>query len=134
MSKEKTINVANALTVQLHATEEAIDTALSEAAHLIDTYITSRRAVRMSTVITGDVHEHTLKAMMALSSAQQHMTAAHNGLSEIQKTLRIDSTMIIPPYDKPPDDKGNGGVSDRPVDRAETHNATRQIQGRNLAL
>ena len=112
MSKEKTINVAKALTVQLHATEEAIDTALAEAAHLIETYVTSRRAIRMSAMISGDVHENTIKAMMALNTAQQHMTAAHYGLSRVQKQVGIRADVIIPPFDKPdPDDPGNGGIS-----------------------
>lgn len=118
MSKEKTINVAKALTVQLHATEEAIDTALTEAAHLIETYVTSRRAIRMSTVISGDVHENTIKAMMALNTAQQHMTAAHNGLVRVQKQVGLSADAIIPPYDKPdPDDPGNGGITQ--TDQAE---------------
>lgn len=107
MSKEKTINVAKALTVQLHAAEEAIDTALSEAAHLIETYVTSRRAVRVSATITGDVHENTLKAMLALSDAQQFMTKAHEGLNRVQKQLRIEADAIIPPYDKPSPDSGS---------------------------
>ncbi|MBW8882479.1 MAG: hypothetical protein JF615_13985, partial [Asticcacaulis sp.] len=115
-SRERTINVAKALTVQLHATEEAIDTALSEAAHLIDTYISSRRAIRMSTIIAGDVHENTLKAMLALNAAQQHMTAAHKSLSKVQTQLRLEPNAITAPYDKPdPDDPGNGGVTDRPA-------------------
>lgn len=114
MSKERTINVAKALTAQLHATEEAIDTALSEAAHLIEAYVTSRRAIRMSTVISGDVHENTLKAMMALNTAQQYMTAAHNGLTRVRTQVRLDDSDIIPPYDKPPpDDHGNGGITQR---------------------
>ncbi len=120
MSKEKTINVAKALAAQLHATEEAIDTALSEAAHLIETYVTSRRAIRMSTVISGDVHENTIKAMMALNAAQQHMTAAHNGLTRVQKQVGIRADAIIPPYDKPdPSDPGNGGITQvQPADRS----------------
>ena len=121
MSKEKTINVAKALTVQLHATEEAIDTALSEAAHLIETYVTSRRAIRMSATISGEVHESTLKAMMALNAAQQHMTAAHQGLTRVQKQLHLEPDAIVPIYDKPPaDDPGNGGVTrNQGTDRRE---------------
>ena len=115
MSQETKINVAKALTVQLHVTEEAIDTALSEAAHLIETYISSRRAVRMSTMISGDVHESTLKAMMALNAAQQHMTDAHRGLSLVQAQVGIRADAIIPPVDKPdPKDPGNGGITGEP--------------------
>jgi len=114
MSRERTINVAKALTVQLHATEEAIDTALSEAAHLIETYVNSRRAIRMSTIISGDVHENTLKAMLALNAAQQHMTAAHKSLTQVQAQLRLEPTAIGHSYEKPPsDDQGNGGVTNR---------------------
>ncbi|HVZ29299.1 MAG TPA: hypothetical protein VG839_02825 [Asticcacaulis sp.] len=110
MSRDKKINVANGLVTQLRATEEAIDTALTEAAHLIETYITSRRAIRMSTVIAGDVHQNTLQAMLALNLAQQHMTAAHQGLARVQREVGLRPTDIIPPDDKPGgDDDGSGG-------------------------
>ncbi len=100
MSKEKRINVAKALSTQLRATEESIDTALSEAAHLIEAFVTSRRAIRMSTVVGGDVHQNTLKAMLALNSAQQHMTAAHEGLKDVQERAGIGGVMIGEPDDK----------------------------------
>ncbi len=103
MRKERTLNVAKAVASQLYATEEAIDTALSEAAHLIDAYVTSRRALRLSTTMPGDVHENTLKAMMALNAAQHHMTAAHEGLSRIQKQVGLDAAAMFPPT-KPGDD------------------------------
>lgn len=93
MRKERTLNVAKALAAQLHATEEAIDTALSEAAHLIDAYVTSRRAIHMSTMVPGKVHENTLKAMMSLNTAQQHMAAAHGELMRIQKRWNISASM-----------------------------------------
>lgn len=105
MSQEKTINVAQALVAQLHATEEAIDTALAEAAHLIETYVTSRRAIMLSATSSGDVHENTLQAMLALRSAQTHMTAAHKGLSRLQRAIGLEPTAIIPPYDKEDDKK-----------------------------
>ena len=101
MSKEKKINVAKALSAQLHTTEEAIDTALAEAANLIETYVTSRRAIRMSTIIGNDVHQNTLKAMMALSTAQQHMTAAHANLSLVQEQVGLGNVAILPADDKP---------------------------------
>ncbi len=101
MSKEKKINIAKALTSQLHATEEAIDTALAEAANLIETYVTSRRAIRMSTIIGNDVHQNTLKAMMALSTAQQHMTAAHANLTLVQEQVGLGNVAILPADDKP---------------------------------
>ena len=115
MSRERTLNVAKAVTAQIHATEEAIDTALSEAANLIETYVSSRRAIRMSAMISNEVHENTLKAMMALNTAQQYMTAAHKSLSRIQTQLRIEASAIIPPYEKLDDDKKDpprdGGIS-----------------------
>jgi len=98
MRKERTLNIAKALAAQLHATEEAIDTALGEAAHLIDAYITSRRALRMSTTVPGDVYENTLKAMAALNLAQQHMTTAHSGLERIRGQLGIEA--VVDPFEK----------------------------------
>lgn len=114
MSQDRKLNVARAVTAQLHSVEEAIDTALGEAANLIETYISSRRAVRLSTMYAGEVHDHTLQAMLALHAAQQHMSEAHRGLSRIQAQIGVEKDAIIPPYDKPPEgDKGNGGVSNR---------------------
>jgi hypothetical protein len=101
MSKEKKISVARALAVQLHVTEEAIDTALAEAAHLIETYVTSRRAIRLSTIVGNDVYQHTLQAMMALSIAQQYMTAAHQQLTEVQTQIGLGGVAILPAEDKP---------------------------------
>ena len=101
MSKERKTNVAKALAAQLHVTEEAIDTALAEAANLIETYVTSRRAIRMSTIIGNDTHQNTLKAMMALSTAQQHMTAAHASLSLVQDQVGLGHVAILPADDKP---------------------------------
>jgi hypothetical protein len=101
MSREKKINIAKALSAQLHVTEEAIDTALAEAANLIETYVTSRRAIRMSTIIGNDVHQNTLKAMMALSTAQQHMTAAHANLTLVQEQVGLGNVAILPADDKP---------------------------------
>ena len=103
MRKERTLNVAKALTVQLRATEEAIDSALSEAAHLIDAYVTSRRALHLSPMIGGDVHENTLKAMTALNTAQRYMTAAHDSLGLIQTKLGIEA--MVDPYK---DGQGSG--------------------------
>jgi hypothetical protein len=116
MRKERTLNVAKALASQLHVTEEAIDTALSEAAHLIDAYVTSRRAIRMSTIVPGEIHGNTLKAMMALNTAQQYMTAAHNELSRLQDRMGLDIAAHMP-VDQPtkPPETGTGTV-DRNVE------------------
>lgn len=100
MSVEKTINVAKAVQVQVHATEEAIDTAMSEAANLIETYVTSRRALQLSTSRATEVTENTLKAMQALNEAQQYMTAAHIGLSRIRKHIGVPSA-VMPNRDSP---------------------------------
>ena len=118
MIREKRLNVAKALTTQLHATEEAIDSALTEAAHLIETYVTSRRAIRMSAVLGGDVHHNTLKAMLALNTAQQHMTAAHEGLKMVQRQVGLATAEVVPPEDKPdPKDPIPPGVSPHEVER-----------------
>ncbi|ESQ78807.1 hypothetical protein [Asticcacaulis sp. YBE204] len=108
MSKEKKINVARALTAQLHASEEAIDTALTEAAHLIETYVTSRRAINMSAIIGADVHKHTLEAMIALRDAQEHMSAAHAALRQVQTQVGLSPSAVVPINDKPEKDDKDG--------------------------
>ena len=104
MSNEKTINVAKAVQVQIHAVEEAIETAMGEAANLIETYVTSRRALQLSASRSTDVHANTLKAMQALNDAQQSMTTAHIGLSRIRRDIGIPSA-VMPVLDTPEDDK-----------------------------
>jgi tRNA U34 5-carboxymethylaminomethyl modifying GTPase MnmE/TrmE len=113
MSKQRKINVAKALAAQLHATENAIETALGEAAHLLETYISSRRAVRLSTVAVNDVYRATLKAMQSLNLAQARMTNAHNALSRLQGQIGLDVSLVAPIDDKPdPGSPGdNNGVS-----------------------
>lgn len=114
MTKEKKINVAKALTAQLHTAEEAIDTALSESANLIETCINSRRAVHISTVAGTDVHQNTLKAMTALAEAQTYMSAAHASLATIKENMGI-SAFIPPVFDKP-----ETRVSETPVAYEDT--------------
>jgi hypothetical protein len=104
MSVEKKISIAKALVSQLHSSEEAIDTALIESSHLIETYVTSRRAIGVSATIGSDVHRHTLEAMMALRLAQEHMTAAHKGLTELQADIGLRHVAIIPAGSKPEKD------------------------------
>jgi hypothetical protein len=113
MRKERTLNVAKALASQLHVTEEAIDTALSEAAHLIDAYVTSRRAIHLSATVGGSVYEDTLKAMAALSTAQRCMTAAHTELTRLSERMGLDATAVIPPI-------GTNGGKDEPAGVTQT--------------
>ena len=114
MSKQRKINVAKALAVQLHATEEAIETALAEAAHLIEAYVNSRRAIRLSTVAVNEVYHNTLEAMQALNAAQARMTSAHHALAGLQVRIGLDDTMVAPVDDKPvPGSSGDNGVSTR---------------------
>jgi len=99
MPKDEKIKIARALASQLHLTEEAIDTALTEAALLIENCVQSRRAVRIGTMSGTNVHENTLKAMMALSDAQKHMSLAHSELNQIKSNMGLSA--IAPIFDKP---------------------------------
>lgn len=102
MSTEKTVNVARAVQTQIRAAEEAIDTALGEAAHLMETYITSRRALELCPARATEVNENTLKAMQALNEAQGYMAEAHRGLTRIRKHIGIPAAMM--PIDDSPKD------------------------------
>lgn len=104
MSTEKTISVAKAVQVQIHATEEAIDTALSEAAHLMETYVTSRRALELSPSRSTEINENTLKAMQALNEAQAYMADAHRGLTRIRRQIGVPAA-VMPWRDSPEDGK-----------------------------
>ena len=111
MSTEKTISVAKAVQVQIHATEEAIDTALSEAAHLMETYVTSRRALELSPSRSTEINENTLKAMQALNEAQAYMADAHRGLTRIRKQIGVP-VAVMPWKDSPEKD----GKNDTPIE------------------
>jgi enamine deaminase RidA (YjgF/YER057c/UK114 family) len=115
LNRERKLNVAKALATQLHTAEEAIDTALSEAANLIEAYVSSRRAVHMSTIVANDVHQNTLKAMLALNDAQRHMSQAHEGLVVVKDYAGL-ATATLPANDKPPPPPpgGGGGVTSDP--------------------
>mgnify|MGYP001554626582 CR=1 FL=1 len=101
MSTAKKTNIAIALASQLHVAEEAIDTALAEAANLIETYVTSRRAIHMSPIIGNDVLHTPLQALLTLRTAQQHMTAAHADLTLVQAQVGLGNVAILPADDKP---------------------------------
>jgi hypothetical protein len=107
MSKETKIKVARELASQLSLTEESIDTAMSEAAQLIEACVSSRRAVRLSSTEGQDVYRHTLEAMQALAVAQAKMADAHAGLKRMQQYIGIGSVAVIPLGDKPEGDKAS---------------------------
>ena len=113
MSNEKTISVARAVQVQIHAVEEAIDSALGEAANLIETYVTSRRALQLAAARSVDVHENTLKAMQALNEAQAHMAEAHRGLSRIRRHIGVPSEAMIPAFDTEKPEEPTGRLAAR---------------------
>ncbi|MBP2158167.1 MULTISPECIES: hypothetical protein [Asticcacaulis] len=121
MSIEKTVNVARAVQVQIRAAEEAIDTALGEAAHLMETYITSRRALELSPARSTEVNENTLKAMQALNEAQGYMAEAHRGLTRIRKHIGVPAAMM--PLDDSPKD-GDKPKDDTSVSRLAAPLAT----------
>ena len=58
----------------------------------------------MAAMAGTGIHENTLKAMQALNEAQTYMTAAHKGLSRIEKRLNIPPHLAPNPYDKEPED------------------------------
>ena len=109
MSREPRVSVARTVTSQLHIAEEAIDSALTEAAALLESCITARRTLRISTLVTTKVNDSTLRAMQALQDAQAHMADAHRELSVIQKQFRLEPSAHVPPYDPNKGPEGGGG-------------------------
>jgi len=103
-TQTKKAGIARAVMTQLHASEEAIDTALSETAHLIETYVTSRRAIRVAASLGPDVHRHTLEAMLALRQAQERMSDAHTALRRVQDEVGLTPAAVVPINDKPEKD------------------------------
>jgi len=85
--------VAQRVASKLSATEEAVDTAMAEAAELMSEMLKARRELGVSTVFGDDAAAKLVDAMKALGEARTAMVGVHGELNEAQLRLGIRTRM-----------------------------------------
>ena len=71
----------------LHATEEALDQAISRATVLVQSMIGSRAALNLSAVVGADSQTKALEAIAALGAARQSLVACHQELAKDHRRM-----------------------------------------------
>jgi hypothetical protein len=85
--------VAQRVANKLSKTEEAVDTAMAEAAELMSEMLKARRELGVSTVFGDDAAAKLVDAMKALGEARTAMVGVHGELNEAQLRLGIRTRM-----------------------------------------
>jgi hypothetical protein len=103
MSKIETVKgVAN----KLFATEAAVDTAMVQAAQLLESIVEGRKALNLSAVAAEAAQSRVAESIGALAEARRAVMAAHSSLQSLQRKMGVDDA-DVGPLQKPDDgDKG----------------------------
>jgi hypothetical protein len=92
--------VAKRVATKLHASEAAIDQAMTEAAELMADLLAARKEVNVSAVVIEDASAKIVEAIKALGDARAAMVGAHHELNEVKLRLGIRTKMDW--QEKPP--------------------------------
>lgn len=106
--------ISEAVATRLHATETAIDAALSEAAQLAALLPVARSDAYLSAVAGQRAFDGAAASISALALARSHMVDTHNVLAALARKMGLDAVavgILDKPEDKPP--VGGGGVQVR---------------------
>lgn len=90
----------------LHATEQAVDAAITSATTLIQSMIGARALLKISPVSGAGSQAKAMEAIAALSAARDAIVACHTELARDHRRLGY-GTYNVGPLDKPDDDWGN---------------------------
>ena len=106
--------VVASIAAELHATEKAIDTAITQATTLVQTMIGARAALSLSPVAAAGSQTRAMETIAALGAAREAIVACH---AEMQKDHRKLGWGVyaIGPLNKPGEEGWNipvGGVED----------------------
>jgi hypothetical protein len=104
--------ISEAVAARLHAAEAAIDTALTETAHLAALLPAARTAAYLSAVSGQKAFDGAAASIGALAEARSHIVDTHNALAALARRMGLD-TVAVGILDKPEDSPpvGGGGVS-----------------------
>lgn len=98
----------------LHATEQAIDAAITHAATLVQSMIGARTALSLSPVAASASQAKAMEAIAALSAARETIVACHGELQKDHRRLGY-GTYAAGPLNKPDQ------WDDRPMIRKGDH-------------
>jgi|EndMetStandDraft_4_1072995.scaffolds.fasta_scaffold100695_2 hypothetical protein len=85
---------------KLHATETAIDNAMTQAAELMADALAARKELNLSAVVVDDASAKIVAAIKALGEARTAMVEAHSELNEVKLRIGVRTKMDI--EEKPP--------------------------------
>lgn len=88
--------VAQRVAVKLYATENAVDTAMVEAAELMNEMVKARRELKLSATFGHEATEKLVEAIKALGEARTAMMAVHEEASEAQLRIGVRTRMDTP--------------------------------------
>jgi hypothetical protein len=88
MSKHRT-EIAVQVTRSLHASEDAIDTALAQVAKFVAEMPAARMEARFAAAVGQDALAQAIAALTALSEAREAMVKAHDALADVRDEFHI---------------------------------------------
>lgn len=86
--------VAQGVANRLHATEKAIDTAVSETAQLMAAMMSARGELNFAAEVADEATSKVAEAMHVLVQARRAVVAAHQDLAEVQLRIGVRTRMI----------------------------------------
>lgn len=86
-------NIASLLRADLHAMEEAIDAAYTQAAHFAGSLASIRTRANVSALFGQEVFESAAATITRLSEARRDAVAMHRQLSVLERKAGIAATM-----------------------------------------
>lgn len=105
------------------ATENAIDSAISEASELMVTLMKARQELRAAAMVDDKAARKLGETINLLMEARSAIVESHAEMAEAKLRLGI-RTKLVGTYDKPPPPPGSGGVTDY----AETNAVARLVR------
>lgn len=85
--------VAQRVANKLNTVEEAVDTAMAEAAELMSEMLKARRELSLSTTFGDEAAAKLVEAMKALGEARTAMVGVHGQLNEAQLRIGVRTRM-----------------------------------------
>lgn len=89
------IFVAQRVANKLNTTEEAVDTAMAEAAELMSEMLKARRELALSTTFGDEAAAKLVDAIKSLGEARTAMVGVHSELNEAQLRIGIRTRMDL---------------------------------------
>jgi hypothetical protein len=94
--------VAATVAAQLHATERAIDEALTATAGFVGFMPVARMNARLSAVVGQQALDRAMEALARLTEARRAMVEAHNALAEVHGQIGLGPVNFGALGEKPP--------------------------------